>query len=231
MNRRNFLLLAAVAAAAGCSSREKRVPYIRVEDYQTYQSGDPEIRIACVGDSITYGATIPDREKACYPEQLAKLLGPRFTVRNCGVNGATASRDGDLPWVGTPAFQELEAFRPEVVILMLGTNDTKPQNWKGREAFLSEYRSLIATLRAVKSRPKIWAAFPPPVYKDEWGINAETLDEVIEATEVACDRDRVPVIDINDALSGHAAMFPDGVHPNAVGAELIATTVYQAVRP
>ncbi|MBN8246287.1 MAG: hypothetical protein J0L84_02445, partial [Verrucomicrobia bacterium] len=146
-------------------------------------------------------------------------------------SGATASRNGDLPWVGTPEFQALEAFQPEVILLMLGTNDTKPQNWKGREAFETEYRSLVATLRAVKGRPKLWACFPPPVYKDEWGITAETLEEVIDATEVACDRDRVPLIDINDALTGHAAMFPDGIHPNATGAELIATTVYQAVRP
>jgi len=221
----------AALAAAGCGGRSKRTPHIRVEDFQTYQSGDPEIRIGCVGDSITYGAGIPDPEKASYPAQLGKLLGPRFIVRNFGRNGATASRNGDLPWVGTPEFQALEAFQPEVIILMLGTNDTKPQNWKGQAAFETEYRSLVATLRAVKSRPKIWACFPPPVYKDAWGINAATLDEVMDATEIACDRDRVPLIDINDALTGHAAMFPDGVHPDATGAELIATTVYQAVRP
>jgi len=232
MNRRTFLSLAALAvSAAGCGGKLKRTPHIRVEDFQTYQSGDPVIRIGCVGDSITYGAGIPDRETASYPAQLGKLLGPRFVVKNFGRNGATASRTGDLPWVGTTEFQALEAFQPEVIILMLGTNDTKPQNWKGRDAFETEYRSLVATLRAGKGRPKLWACFPPPVYKDGGGIRAETLDEVIDATEVACDRDRVPLIDINDALTGHPAMFPDGIHPNATGEELIATTVYQAVRP
>jgi acyl-CoA thioesterase I len=232
MNRRTFCALAGLATVvAGCARKSKRTPHIRVEDFQTYDSGDPEIRIACVGDSITFGAGIEDREKMSYPAQLAALMGPRFTVRNLGHNGATANRNGDLPYVGTPEFQALETFHPEVVILMLGTNDTKPQNWKGREAFEQEYRSLVATLRSLKPRPKIWACFPPPVYKDEWGITALTLDEMIEATEVACDREKVPVIDLNDALAGHPEFFPDGIHPNAKGAGFMATTVYQAVRP
>lgn len=232
MNRRHFFAVTGLAAlAAGCARKSKRTPHIRVEDFQTYDSGDPEIRIACIGDSITFGAGITNRETMCYPAQLAGLLGPRFTVRNLGHNGATANRNGDLPYVGTTEFQALATFHPEVAILMLGTNDTKPQNWKGREEFEREYRSLIATLRALKPRPKIWACFPPPVYKDAWGINAGTLDEMIEATEVACDRDKVPIIDLNDALSGHPEMFPDGVHPDAKGAELMALTVFQAVRP
>ena len=76
---------------------------------------------------------------------------------------------------------------------MLGNaNDTKPQNWKGKEAFQHEYAALLASLKSLKSRPKIWACFPPPVYKDESGINAVTLDEMIEATEIVCDRDKIP---------------------------------------
>lgn len=232
MKRRTFITVASLAAlGAGCSGKSKKTPHIRVEDFQTYQSGDPEIRIACVGDSITYGAGIQDREKYAYPSQLGALLGPRFTVRNLGHSGATASPKGDLPYIGTTEYQELEQFKPEVVILMLGTNDTKPQNWKGREVFEQEYRSLISEIRGLKSRPKIWVCFPPPVYKDAWGINAVTLDEMIEATERACDRDKVPVIDLYDALAGHPDFFPDGVHPNAKGSELMAKTVYQAVRP
>lgn len=232
MNRRTFCALTALSAlASGCARKSKRTPHIRVEDFQTYDSGDPDIRIACVGDSITFGATITDREKMCYPAQLAGLLGARFTVRNMGHNGATTNRNGDLPYIGTSEFQSLAEFKPEVIILMLGTNDTKPQNWKGREAFEQEYRSLVAALRALKPRPKIWACFPPPVYRDQWGITAVTLDEMIEATEIACDRDKVPIIDLNDALAGHPEMFPDGIHPDGKGAELIATTVYQAVRP
>lgn len=230
MNRRLFLTFT-LAAAAGCSSESKRRPHIRVEDFATERSGDPLIRVACVGDSITYGAGIPDRETASYPARLGLLLGPRFEVRNLGHSGATVSRTGDLPYQATPEYAELSDFQPGVVILMLGTNDTKPQNWKGREAFEAEYRALLHSLRDLKPRPKIWACFPPPVYKDQWGINALTLDEVLDGIENVCDRERIPVIDLHDALSGLPSAFPDGIHPNARGAEVMARTVYQAVRP
>ena len=67
MNRRLFCALTLVtAAAAGCGGKSK-TPHIRVEDFQTYRSGDPLIQVACVGDSITYGAGIPDREKSPSP--------------------------------------------------------------------------------------------------------------------------------------------------------------------
>jgi len=232
MNRRLFFsAVLASAVAAGCSSKAKRTPHIRVEDFSTDRSGDPIIRIACVGDSITFGAGIADREKSGYPAQLARLLGSRFDVRNLGHKGATVSTTGDLPYVSTSEYASLPEFQPNVVILILGTNDTKPQNWKGKETFETDYRSLLTSLKALKSRPKIWACFPPPIYKDEGGINALTLDEVMDGIEIVCDRQKFPVIDLFDALSGNPSSFPDGIHPNAKGAELLAKTVYQAVRP
>lgn len=232
MNRRLFLTTSLGSALiVGCSNKAKRTPHIRVEDFYTDKSGDPVIRVACMGDSITYGAGINDREKLSYPSQLAQLLGPRFDVRNFGRSGATASLTGDLPYSSTPENNALKEFQPGVVILMLGTNDTKPQNWKGKESFEADYRALITSLRAIKPRPKIWACFPPPVYHDQWGINAQTLDEVMDAIETVCDREKVPVIDLFDGLSGNPAVFPDGIHPNSKGAELMAKTVFQAVRP
>jgi len=232
MNRRLMLgSLLGLALAAGCRSKSKRTPHIRVEDFGRGESGDPIIRIACAGDSITYGAGVEDREKKCYPARLNALLGPRFDVRNLGRIGSTASSTGDLSYRSTDEFKALQEFRPEVIILAFGTNDTKPQNWKGKEAFETEYRNLLAALKGMKPRPKIWACFPPPVYRDAWGINAQTLDDVMDGIESACDREKIPVIDLHDALSGNPSWFPDGIHPDARGADAIATTVFQAVRP
>jgi hypothetical protein len=73
--------LVGLALAAGCRSKSKRTPHIRVEDFGRGESGDPIIRVACAGDSITYGAGVEDREKKCYPVRLNALLGPRFDVR------------------------------------------------------------------------------------------------------------------------------------------------------
>ncbi len=230
MNRRLFALLALFAFAVGC--RTKELPHIKVADFQDKRrTGNPIIKIACVGDSITYGAGVEGRETNSYPAQLGEYLGAGFEVRNFGRSGATLQKGGDLPYWTTDEAKAADAFQPDVVILKLGTNDTKPQNWKGKAAFIADYRAMIDRFRGLKSRPKLWVCLPVPVYGDHWGINAATLDEVIEATQEACDKSKIPVIDLNDALSGHPELFPDQVHPDAKGAVLMAKTVYQAIRP
>ena len=156
MKRRAFHGRRTAALAAGCSAVQTDNPHIRVEDFQTYQSGDPEIRIACVGDKHYLRAGIQDREKYAYPAQLS-LVGTPICRENLPQRCHRQSQR--RPSHRTTEYQELEKFQPEVVILMLGTNDTKPQNWKGREVFEQEYRSLIAGIRDLKSRPKIWACF------------------------------------------------------------------------
>ena len=88
------------------------------------------VKIACVGDSITFGAAIQDRENRNYPLQLGKLLGDGYAVRNFGVNGATLLKQGDLPYWTRPQFKMATEFQPNIVIIKLGTNDSKPQNWK-----------------------------------------------------------------------------------------------------
>lgn len=231
MNRRHFAALFALVAAllAGCAKKEP--PIIRLDEIQSRRGGDPIVRVACIGDSITWGAGVEGRETNSYPAQLQKLLGSRFDVRNFGRSGATASRTGDLPYWTTEEFTKATEFQPDVVILKLGTNDTKPQNWKGKEAFRKDFRDLLEHFRDLKSKPKLWVCQPVPVYGDQWGINAQTLDTVLEGVEEACDDRKVPVIDLFDALTGHPEMFPDKIHPNAKGAALMARTVYQAIRP
>lgn len=231
MNRRHFAALFALVAAllAGCAKKEP--PIIRLDEIQSKRGGDPIVRVACVGDSITWGAGVEGRETNSYPAQLQKLLGSRFDVQNFGRSGATASRTGDLPYWTTEEFTKATEFQPDVVILKLGTNDTKPQNWKGKEAFRKDFRDLLEHFRDLKSKPKLWVCQPVPVYGDQWGINAQTLDTVLEGVEEACDDRKVPVIDLFDALTGHPEMFPDKIHPNAKGAALMARTIYQAIRP
>lgn len=231
MNRRQFAALFALVAAllAGCAKKEP--PIIRLDEIQSKRGGDPIVRVACVGDSITWGAGVEGRETNSYPAQLQKLLGSRFDVQNFGRSGATASRAGDLPYWTTEEFTKATEFQPDVVILKLGTNDTKPQNWKGKEAFRKDFRDLLEHFRDLKSKPKLWVCQPVPVYGDQWGINAQTLDTVLEGVEEACDDRKVPVIDLFDALTGHPEMFPDKIHPNAKGAALMARTIYQAIRP
>ena len=43
-----------------------------------------KIKVACVGNSITYGYTLPDRETNAYPAKLQKMLGDDYVVGNFG---------------------------------------------------------------------------------------------------------------------------------------------------
>lgn len=172
MKRRDFLTLLPMAAGAiswGCR-RKLRPELIKIEDFEDRKGGWRVIKVACVGDSITHGAGVEEREKNNYPKQLGELLGNRFEVRNFGRSGATLSRVGDLPYASTDEFKAAIAWQPDMVIIKLGTNDTKPQNWKDQAFFEQETRWLIDQFRDLKSKPQVWACLPVPVYSDTWGI-------------------------------------------------------------
>ena len=109
------------------------------------------IRVACVGDSITYGAKIEDNFLNSYPAQLQLFLGSDYLVGNFGASGYTLQKSGNFPYWNHPAFQESSAFQPNIVLIMLGTNDTKPYNWTGTENFLADYRELIAHYRSSRT--------------------------------------------------------------------------------
>lgn len=227
ISRRRFSAVLGCLALTACARFEP--PHVHVEQYE-----GRKIRVACVGDSITYGAGVENRETNNYPTVLGGLLGSSFEVRNFGRSGATLSRSGDLPYWTTDEFKAATAWIPDVVILKLGTNDTKPQNWKGREAFQRDLNALLDHFLALSKRPRthIWVCLPVPVYATQWGINSQTLEEgIIPVLMDTCQKRKVPIIDLNDALHGRPEMFPDKIHPNAAGARLMALTVFQAIRP
>jgi len=199
-------------------------PVVRPEDYEE------TIRVACVGDSITYGAGIENREQDHYPAQLGRMLGPQWECRNFGVSGATLLRRGDKPYWDEAAFAEALVYDPHVVIIKLGTNDSKPQNWEYADEFDRDYKDLIRRFAALPSRPRIYICLPVPVYEDRWGIReAVVRDEVLpRVRQVAVDMG-VGLIDLYTALSGKPEMFPDGVHPDAAGAGVMARAIYQAM--
>jgi len=184
------------------------------------------VRVACVGDSITYGSGVQGRETNSYPVVLGRMLGARYEVRNFGVSGATLLKQGDHPWWKTKAFADATAYAPDVVIIKLGTNDSKPQNWEHKGAFASDARALVEHFRALPSRPLVYLCLPVPVYQDRWGINEATVKgEVIPMIRGVAKELCVPVIDLYGAMKNRAEVFPDGVHPNHVGAAQLAQAV------
>lgn len=182
-------------------------------------------RVACVGDSITFGACVQDREKNCYPAVLERLLGETYDVRNFGVNGATLLRKGDLPWWTQGAFKEATDFNPNIVIIKLGTNDTKPQNWKNKADFETDYRALIQHFKELPAKPTVWIALPVPVLKENFGINKKGAEEQAPMLLRIARDEGCGVIDLYKAVATKDLFDQDGIHPNAAGARKIAETV------
>jgi lysophospholipase L1-like esterase len=222
-----FLLgvgIALSASAAGCTHTPHK-PALNAADY----SGT--IRVACVGDSITFGAGVENRGTNCYPVVLGKLLGARYDVRNFGVSGATLLKKGDLSYWKVQQFQELTDFAPQAIILALGTNDSKPQNWKYGNEFADDLRAMLDHCGSLPSHPKIWLCLPPPVYETKWGINEATVGgEIIPQIKQLARERNLPVIDLHEAMSDRPEYFSDKIHPNAVGAGMMAMTIFTALK-
>ena len=193
---------------------------------------DSVTRIACVGDSITYGAAIRGRANHCYPKVLGDLLGKGYTVHNYGVNGATLLKNGDRPYWKLSAFKQATDFGPNVVILKLGTNDTKPQNWgKVGNEYEADLRAMVTHFKSLPTKPMIYLCLPVPVYQTRWGINEKTVKgDVIPVIRKVARDENLTVIDLYQALSGKPALFPDKIHPNAAGAKLMAQTIHSVLK-
>ena len=181
-------------------------------------------KIACVGDSITYGAGIKHRDSLSYPQQMQRMMGQKYTVKNFGVNGATMLKKGDKPYWKEPQYEEVLKFKPKVIILTLGTNDSKPFNWDdyGKD-FKKDYLAMISKFQSLASKPKIYIGLPPPVIKNRWGIRKEIVEKEIPKILKEIAREKgLETIDFYDMLTGADHMFPDNIHPDAAGANRMA---------
>jgi acyl-CoA thioesterase I len=196
----------------------------------TVVQADQPIRVACVGDSITFGAGVEKRNENNYPTVLGKLLGDGFVVKNFGNSGSTLLKNGDKPYWKQGEFKAASEFLPNIVVIKLGTNDSKPQNWKHKDQFAADLTALVEHFQALETKPKVYLCRPVPVYQDKWGINEKTVhDEVIPLIEKVASEKKLTVIDLHQALSDVKQHFPDGVHPNAAGAKLLAEAVHAAL--
>lgn len=198
------------------------------------------IRVACVGDSITYGAGISNISKNSYPARLQSLLGNHYQVKNYGASGYTMQKAADYPYWEHPDFQESLDFQPDIVLLMLGTNDGKTYNWVNAETFLTDYKDMIRCYQALESNPKIYLMTPAtvfsqntdPAYPDnQYSISADNVEEITQLVRDLASELNLPLIDIHKATKDYPEFFPeDGVHPNAQGAAFIAQQVYEALK-
>ena len=195
------------------------------------------LRVACVGDSITYGARIEGRKLNSYPMQLQRLLGKDYYVENFGASGHTLMSSGDRPYISNKSFNLSQEFNPDIVVIMLGTNDAKKLNWTSVDEYIKDYKALISYYKALPTKPQIYIMTPPKAFplKGEsavkFDIRNEALEDMTEAIKRLSEEEAIGLIDLNATISNHPEFFTfDGVHPDAKGASHIANTVFQSLR-
>ena len=194
------------------------------------------VKVACIGDSITDGHGIDLREANGYPAQLQRMLGKGYNVKNFGISARTVMNSGDLPYMNEPYWQDALAFNPDIVIIKLGTNDSKSYNWSPdkKKGFEKDLTTMVKTLKALPSSPKIYLCKPIPAFKDSWTISekviTEEIDPIIE--KVVKKENLAGVIDLHTPFEGQTDLIQeDGIHPNSAGVRKLAETVAKVIDP
>jgi lysophospholipase L1-like esterase len=189
--------------------------------------------INCVGDSITAGVGVANSMLSSYPAKLHFLLGTNYLVGNYGVSGTTVLKQGDMPYWNTTLYitSHGKPNPPNVVIIMLGSNDSKPQNWIYGTNFVSDYTNLVATYTTLSTNPRVLVCTPPPVFGNNGpginpGIVATNISPLIRSIGTNLN---LQVVDFQVLLAGHPEWVPDNVHPNELGTSVMAAIVYTAL--
>ena len=196
--------------------------------------------VACVGDSITWGGG----GKNAYPSLLQAELGEGWEVRNFGVNSRTARREGkefdlrpgDLDYRKTLSYTKSLSCKPDAVILMIGTNDSKPPNWEETgDAFREGYAALVDDYLALDPRPVVVIGISPTVKGGgfTYGVTEKIVGGgVVPVQRRIAEEKGLPTVDCRAVLDPHmaTAYSGDGLHPNAEGNALLAAAFAARLR-
>lgn len=197
-----------------------------------------QIKVACVGDSITYGHGISNWAKNNYPAQLQKMLGEDYHVQNFGHSGRTVQDGTDQPYTKSKQYELSLEYDADVLVFMLGTNDSKPECFEDVSTFMAEYASLIASYK--QSNPDIeiiictpaCAFFPDGKTEGEtnFDIRPKIVSEIRNYVRSFALAEGYKLVDVYDLTQYHSEWFKDNVHPSSDGAKAIAEKIAEKIK-
>ena len=204
--------------------------YKRLTGDNTTQETRLMIKVACIGDSITSGFSLLNPRRDSYPSLLQKMLGDGYEVRNFGVLDTAARFDADTPYVRKKAYTKSLDWNPDIVLIMLGSNDTKRRNWDP-EIFRRDYRKIVSSYMELPSCPRVCLIAPIQIFR-VWGIPLmglypETMEEGVRPAihEIAADLG-LQCIDLKEVFND-SSYCVDGVHPQRKGTRMIAEYIFK----
>lgn len=202
------------------------------------EPSEGQIKVACVGDSITYGHGVSNWPKNNYPAQLSDILGDSYHVENFGHSGRTLSDSGDQPYSKSEQYRLSLEYEADIIVFMLGTNDSKPENWTDPDTFMAEYEKMVDSYKENNPDVRIILCTPARAFYPDGKSEGKTSFD-IQPGIVEQIRTRIltfavlkgyECIDIYDITHGHREWFAgDCVHANADGARAIAEAVAKKI--
>ncbi|SOD94736.1 GDSL-type esterase/lipase family protein [Spirosoma fluviale] len=204
------------------------VPYLLLP---AVVQGQSKVRIACVGNSITFGHGLPNRTQNSYPGQLQKLLGDRYEVMNFGVSSKTVIRSVDNAYTTTSAYREALASKPDLVFIKLGTNDSRLPYRLKIDEFIPDYRQLIQSFKSLPTHPRIVLLLPVASFLTDTTRQTEQAISslIIPRIRQVAFEEKCALIDLHALTIDHPDYFPDKLHPDSLGASVIARRLHEAV--
>ena len=192
--------------------------------------------VVCVGDSITFGAgVIHTRRRDAWPSLLGSFLGGDFQVMNFGFSGATAQRDGDLPYRKLSFWRDIQKLHAEICLMMLGTNDSKPYNWNA-ERYEHDMRDFIEEFRQHHQDARLVLMVPPKAFPGKDGVIGFDIRDDVICSEIApllrrlAEEYVLPIVDLYTFTADHPEFFSDGVHPNRFGNRMLAEHIFHYLK-
>ncbi|WP_183567298.1 GDSL-type esterase/lipase family protein [Mucilaginibacter sp. SP1R1] len=191
------------------------------------------IKVACVGNSVTYGYGLTNPAQDSYPAQLQVLLGDKYRVENFGHSGATLLKEGHNPYYKTQEFVRVLAYKPDIAIIHLGLNDTDPRDWPDhRQDFEADYTWLIESVRKSNPNVKIFICRLTPIFSGHPRFKSGTRDwywQIQGLIPTIAKANKTGLIDLHEPLYNRPDLFADNLHPDKEGASILAQTVYQRI--
>ena len=188
------------------------------------------IRVACIGNSITHGSGIDMMDEKGYPAQLQRLLGNGYLVKNYGVGARCMMSTSDHPYMNEQAWRDAKAFQPQVVVIKLGTNDSKDYQWN-QSQYERDYQAMIDTLCSLPSKPAIYLCTPVKAFRDKWGITDSVIvNGVIPSIQKIARKNKLTLIDLHAVITDPKDMTADMIHPNEKGAGKMAGRIAEELK-
>ena len=230
MNRLAKLFVILLIIGVACSAAAAVA--VRIVVYPTpIVSGDGERKIVCVGDSLTYAQGVMGARKTDSFAAILSTLVEDSTVVNYGLPNRTLLSTGNMPYTAESHYEKSLSEDADTVIIMLGSNDTKPVFWNA-EAFKSEYREFIKTYMNMESSPEVYIMIPTAIFIEQDGASCDDATvngELREIVKELGDELGLTVIDLYSLTTDHPEWFPDGLHPNADGNRAIAEEIARVI--